>query len=67
MHGMTILFKREIEKQLKPIILQAEKFCKENNKVVKTSYGYNESVLYAKFGGVLGIDRCSKIALKYCA
>lgn len=49
------------------LIRQAENYCKNINKTVKASYEYNEAMLSAKFGGSIGIGRCSEIAQKYCA
>lgn len=49
------------------LLRQAENYCKKLNKTVKKSHAYNEAVLYAKFGGSIGIGKCSEIALKYCA
>lgn len=52
---------------MRRIVAQAERYCKKLNSYVKASQEYNEAVLYAKFGGSIGIKRCSEIAQKYCA
>ena len=52
---------------MKKLIAKADKYCKSLNSEIRASYEYNEAMLYAKFGGGIGIGRCSEIAQKYCA
>lgn len=49
------------------IIRRAESYCRKLNKTVQKSLAYNEAMLYAKFGGSIGISKCSEIAQKYSA
>lgn len=50
---------------MKKIINKAHAFCKKQNQNAKNTLTYNEAILFAKFGSIIGIKNCTLIASEY--